>query len=225
MPDLFSPAPALPCHPPASPLRPELIPRTSWGSSLANLLTEASWRALKAPFLERTGGACLLCGVPPTGRRHDAHEIWRYHAPLQPATTGVQELLDIWPLCESCHRMFHLGLAFKQGQLGEMLARLAAMNGWGRHEAQAYYSRAAAEWAARGRYEWVLDLSAVIAFRLALRAGQDGWTVDAGGWLSRGGSRSWGNRTRILGTAYEIGATVRACEAPGGWYAQVRRAA
>lgn len=57
---------------------------SSWGSSLANLLTKPSWDAVRFPLIRARDNTCQLCEV-----RHgsmECHDIWAYlHAAGRPA--------------------------------------------------------------------------------------------------------------------------------------------
>lgn len=117
----------------------DLIPRTSWGASLANLLSKTSWDKLRHPLIDQCGRACQLCGDG-TLRSYDVHEIWSYQMPTPQEIKqayaqgslafGVQTLEGLMMLCPKCHACFHLGLANAKGRLGTVLSRLKVLNNW-----------------------------------------------------------------------------------------------
>ncbi len=147
----------------------DLIPQTSWGSSLANLLTGASWNALRRPLIAANHNVCELCG-----RQHDtldAHEVWSYEFPgaedwaqrHDPKLTvcGTQHLVGLMAICKTCHECFHTGLANARGRLDEVLERIAGLNNWSMEEAIEYYKATGTRWERASEIHWILDLSRV----------------------------------------------------------------
>lgn len=143
----------------------DLIPQTSWGANLCNMLTAASWDALRQGAFALTGSRCEICGVR---QGLECHEEWEYHEPngLEKVpegymALGVQRLVRLMPLCDDCHETYHLGFAYARGRLAERLQRIAAFNRWSQHEVDAYYDFIGARWKRRNQYMWALDVSAV----------------------------------------------------------------
>lgn len=146
------------------------IPVTSWGSSLANLLTKSSWDALRLPRIAKNHNICEVCGK--RKREMDVHEIWEYHLPedahkaAQLAEEGAvlfgrQKLVDIWPVCKPCHQSFHLGLASKNGRLESALERTRAINQWTDRYVEDYHRIVCERFLIHNEFFWALDLSAV----------------------------------------------------------------
>lgn len=172
----------------ASPILGDMIPQTSWGSSLANLLTKRGWDGLRLPHFAAVGGACEMCGARD---RLQGHELWSYYEPQ--ATTplpegqtyfGVQKLDRLIAVCESCHATHHLGKANVDGHLADTLERLAGINRWSDRDVEEYYAFVEERWERRSTFGWILDVRAVVP------------TIahDAGGDLSGEAlvvSRSW----------------------------------
>lgn len=142
----------------------DLIPQTSWGSSLANLLTKASWDRLRHPLIEANNGVCEVCGW-----RHetlDVHEMWDYEFPppeewAQRETVslfGRQILVGLIAVCKACHECFHPGLANVNGRLQEVLERLARINNWSIDEAREYDRVLCRRGQRAGEIFWLLDL-------------------------------------------------------------------
>ncbi|MCA3266825.1 MAG: hypothetical protein ING19_12230 [Azospirillum sp.] len=185
----FASAPAI------VPLRPHLIPSSSWGSSLANIA--ANWRDIKAPHIAARGGSCAVCGCVPVRRLPDCHEIWTYRMPEADAggikEPGLQTLIGLESVCEDCHEIFHLSLATARGR-GEIAAvRLAALNQWNAAELEAGLDTIMRSWERRSEIDWILDLSFLGDRPVVLKSD---WKATGDGWLTGG---RFGSRTRIVG--------------------------
>ncbi|MFK4132235.1 hypothetical protein ACI2KR_08070 [Pseudomonas luteola] len=145
----------------------DLIPFSSWGSSLANLLTRQSWNALRHPLINAHHHVCELCGDKRSSL--DVHEIWEYSYPpasemkktSQKAIFGIQKLKGLMAICNECHRCFHLGRELAQGTLGQTLERLAALNNWTGTEVDSYHATIEQRWEEANKLYWLLDLSDV----------------------------------------------------------------
>lgn len=161
----------------------DLIPRSEWYASLANLMVADSW--------DRLGSAawanqfvCYECGsLPPYGKRLDCHEVWWYNAHEVAGEDasgrpvyGVRRLRALRMLCPLCHEMQHLGNARRRGHFERAFARLGAVNriNWGGPpvgEAAAYSKEIHDKYKSRNRVavSWNLDLAAAAGIRLQLR--------------------------------------------------------
>ena len=147
----------------------DMIPITSWGSSLANLLTKRSWDMLRHPIIKDHHNVCELCGIK--FNVLDVHEIWSYHIPepeevrASPRDStrkmGVQRLEGLMAICVDCHRCFHLGKANVDGKLELAINRLAYLNHWTSSEAGDYYKLIGERWKALNGLDWIIDLSSI----------------------------------------------------------------
>jgi len=190
------------------PLCVDLIPSTSWGGSLANLLTASSWDKLRQPALSRTNGVCVVCGLAGgNGKAVHCHEVWEYHLPLA-GEIGAQKLVGILPVCKLCHEMFHLGRAAMEGRLDRALSRLAWANRWSAAEVDACHRYAGTKWRERSQRLWTLDLSMLGAeAKLSLKGGATGVRVDGEGNLRYESSQGAGV-TRLTGAPFTSGGVV-----------------
>jgi hypothetical protein len=147
----------------------DLIPHTSWGSSLANMLTKTSWDKLRLPLIEQNNNVCEVCGT--RHRSLDVHEVWSYAMPEQAkikeaqqtggVAFGVQTLEGLIAICKECHKIFHFGLANANGELEQVLSRLGAINGWSKQEVSTYYDLVADRYQQASSVYWGLDFSRV----------------------------------------------------------------
>lgn len=151
----------------------DMIPATSWGSSLSNLLTKASWDKLRQPLIARHHNICEVCGKQ--YKTLDVHEIWDYKDPTpeeieasnektrQEKTAyyaiGLQRLVGLVAICKSCHLCFHLGFARVQDRYQDTVDRLRAVNGWTQQEVEHYIREVEYRFEHRSKFLWALDLS------------------------------------------------------------------
>lgn len=146
----------------------DLIPDSSWGSNLANLLTKTSWDKLRNPIIERNNFVCELCGQQHT--QLDVHEVWSYDFPSDEdirtcpkgcTVYGTQKIKGLIAICKLCHLCFHLGFANVQDKLPQTLNRLAALNAWQPHETAIYHKAVMSRFKEASSFGWLLDLSAI----------------------------------------------------------------
>lgn len=139
----------------------DLIPQTSWGSSLANLLTLKQWNELRYPVIARNNGVCEFCGKR-VGKSLEVHEDWRYHLPVGQAPQGQeifgrQELVGLMGVCKDCHACFHLGLANVRGHLDKTLHRLRQINGWSAEQSSQYVEQVYQRHERLNEFHWYQD--------------------------------------------------------------------
>jgi len=157
----------------------DLIPPTSWGSSLANLLTKSSWDKIRHPLLDEVNRVCTVCG-----KQHstlDIHERWGYHFPVDDMKNldsvpegslifGVQRLEGFHAVCKSCHRCFHLGLANVRGELKEVQAIMKTVNQWSDEDMDRYMDVINERCETANQIHWALDLSYVSKYNLNVKS-------------------------------------------------------
>lgn len=145
----------------------DLIPHTSWGSSLSNMMTRGSWDKLRIPLIKKNSNVCQICGTHHSSL--DVHEIWSYALPGKEeiydaqksgaAAFGIQRLDGLMAICKECHKMFHLGLANANNELDSVLSRLAAVNGWSKEQVNKYFDLVGDRYEAASEAYWALDFS------------------------------------------------------------------
>jgi hypothetical protein len=163
------------------PILGDLIPDTSWGSSLANLLTAGCWDKLRQRTFALTGFRCEICG---SNHKLECHELWEYHEPLpeyaEKHACGVQRLIRLIGLCSACHETHHLGLAQVRGRFEFVRERITAYNRWSEEEFQRYFEFLIGRYERRLNCAWVLDVSCVADTEL-LVSGK--WKLQESGFL------------------------------------------
>jgi hypothetical protein len=143
----------------------DLIPSSSWGASLANILMPKEWKTLRQAAIDRAKNCCETCGVSGIKVTLEAHEMWSYEIIKEDPKIGVQKLNDIIALCKSCHLCFHLGFARLSGKEPQTLRRLKTLNNWTKQELDDYQKLVWQRWDIFSDYIWFLNV--------------DGWFKDA----------------------------------------------
>lgn len=143
-----------------TPMFRELIPATSWGSNLHNLLSKNDWQKLRSETFANASYRCEVCG---NSSNLECHELWKYYEPILryqgDIKIGVQELLELMALCPQCHEAHHLGFANTTGKLEKTLKHIAIVNNWGANEIDDYCEYISIAWKRRSQFLWMLDLS------------------------------------------------------------------
>jgi len=140
----------------------DLIPRNSWGASLANSLTPKSWDSVRKPFIEKYGNRCQICGrkgedLSKSIRDVDTHELWDYGHPNKKIKT--QKLLGFVAVCSSCHLMFHLGFASTIGKQEVTIKRMQRLEKLSDLEMKKRISTIFSKWESRSEHDWMVDIS------------------------------------------------------------------
>ncbi|MFZ3481771.1 hypothetical protein [Sphingomonas sp. 3-13AW] len=180
------------------PLLPDLIPSSSWGSSLANMLVPSSWGRLRHEALDRRARSCTVCG---SGVDLECHEIWEYAEPVDDRFYGLQQLKELASVCSKCHTMYHIGRERVRGTGAAAVERLRLVNRWSHEEASAGMTFLDERFIRRSRRMWALDLSVLAGTRLSVR---QNWRLQPDGWIEHVGE--FGTQaTRILGVLWHQG--------------------
>lgn len=139
----------------------ELIPSSSWGTNVRELLGQSKWDRVRRQVYERAGNRCELCGachVTLTGTRTsypvECHEVWEYDDERH-----VQRLVRMIALCPACHSVKHYGRTSKMGYARVAEAHLARVNGWTDREVTEHITEAKTQYEQRRAFPWELDLS------------------------------------------------------------------
>lgn len=169
----------------------ELIPHTSWGSSLANMLTKSSWDKLRHPVIQSYQNSCQVCGCYQDTL--DVHEIWSYRYlgdnEGKSLGWGVQHLDGLICVCKACHECFHLGYANVNNRLQIAIERLRKINGWSAVIGNRYYDIIADRWEESNKVKWILDFSGLEHPDGGLTISTI-WSFDAQGFLNKGENKT-----------------------------------
>lgn len=138
----------------------DLIPQSSWGASLANLLLGSHWQTFRERAIARAEHRCELCDATDAKQSLEAHEMWSYQLPTSMSTKkfGIQKLDDVIAVCKQCHLCFHLGYAQVRGMEDVALRRLKALNKWSDAQLDAYQGAVWTRWQTFSNFSWALDL-------------------------------------------------------------------
>lgn len=188
-----------------TPLPIELIPSTSWGASLANLLQATTWNEIRRSVIEHYGGHCQVCGHLKNGASVEVHEVWDYHMDRKVDGMRVQKLVGLMSLCKACHLSMHLGFSRMRGREDTAAYRLADINGWSMAEFEQVENWIWANYEIRSRSRWALDVSLVASTR-PLVIDKSKWTLGSAGDLIPLDPDEVRSTTRLLGVEYKLGA-------------------
>ena len=192
-------------------IRPDMIPSSSWGSNLCNLLTRESWNKIRQPVFRRTEGLCFVCGVRPD--RPECHELWAYSRPpfcAPIAAFGVQRLIGLVGVCQQCHEIFHPGRANAEGKADQAMKRMMATNRWSDYEFAKWLLGAQRISSLRSIGPWKLDLELVSGGGQLVIDEERGWSLRDDGFMARAPRQQDGVHydeavTELLGVSYSIG--------------------
>ncbi len=159
------------------PMQIEPIPSTSWGSTLANLLTKTAWDRLRLRATHHFAHLCQICGEG-SHNAIEVHELWTYEMPKRRWDPGVQRLVGLLSVCGRCHRCFHPGFASLMGRGAEAVERIGLVNRWTRAETEDYLEWASAVWRQRSEVPWSLDLGFIDGEELVVSSANWGQMED-----------------------------------------------
>jgi hypothetical protein len=136
-------------------LNAELVPKTAWNQSLANLLPRKVWTGIRENHIANNGKKCEICGE--TDAIFNLHEIWNYDE-----INLVQKLDGFILLCKMCHHVKHIGLAgilADEGKLDydKLVKHFCSVNGCSEEEFKNHVKDAFAVWRKRSLYPWKQD--------------------------------------------------------------------
>lgn len=132
----------------------ELVPETSWFTNVRSLVPTAEWDRIRKKAYTAAGYQCEICGGVGPKWPVECHEIWDYDDEAH-----TQTLRGLIALCPSCHHVKHIGLAGVLGRGDQAKRHLASVNGWTLKQANNYIKAAFAQWTARSKHEWDVDVS------------------------------------------------------------------
>jgi hypothetical protein len=182
------------------PILGDLIPDTSWGSSLANLPTAGCWDKLRQRTFALTGFRCEICR---SNHNLECHELWEYHEPLpeyaEKHACSVQRLIRLIGLCSACHETHHPGSAQVRGRFEFVRERITAYNRWSEEEFQRYFEFLIGRYERRSNCAWVLEPSCVADTQLLI-SGK--WRLQDNGFLCCA-THTGDSETMVLGASWQ----------------------
>lgn len=145
-------------------IRADMLPPSTHGSNIRDLVTKGEWKRLRDSTCEAAGNRCEICGAASdgTGRRArylECHEKWIFER--ADGDRYVQRLERLIALCKDCHFVQHSGRAHVIGLEDKVIAHLRRLNRWTEQQALADFRRAVDRCVRLDQYPWDLDLSAL----------------------------------------------------------------
>jgi len=132
----------------------ELVPATTWGANLRQVLPKSQWDILRKRCYRRARYKCEICSGKGPKHPVECHEIWHYDDRHK-----IQRLDGLIALCPSCHEVKHIGRAHIVGRGPQAKQHLQKINDWSTTQASQYIEHAFTEWEKRSNHQWQLDLS------------------------------------------------------------------
>lgn len=131
-----------------------MIPSEQHGKNLRAMLTKVEWDTLRIQCYIKANYRCELCNGK--GKEHpvECHEDWEYNL-----NKGIQKLRALQAVCPMCHKVIHIGRAFKTGFGDEALRHHRKVNKIRMKTQQRVIDRAKFEWLKREEIEFDLDIS------------------------------------------------------------------
>jgi hypothetical protein len=129
----------------------ELVPASSWGQSLRNILPRKVWREIRQEVFKKSEYKCAICK---STTNLECHEVWDYDD-----TKHIQKLHGFLALCKSCHSVKHIGYAtLKEKNIylntGTLANHFMKVNKCDRVTFNRHYKKAMDLWWERSRFEW-----------------------------------------------------------------------
>jgi hypothetical protein len=147
----------------------ELVPTTSWGSSLAKNLPPAFWQQLRQACLDAANNQCEICGA------HDgtleAHEIWSYDD-----AAFTQTLVRHIALCKPCHMVKHMARSSKvctDEQFAALVEHFLQVNGCTRDDFERHAREVNEQMKARSQHDWTVVLPPEIEAKLQRESNEE----------------------------------------------------
>ena len=132
----------------------ELVPSTTWGANLRQVLPKKHWDILRRQCYRKARYRCEICAGKGPKHPVECHEIWQYDDQQK-----IQRLAGLIALCPKCHEVKHLGRAHIVGKGEQAQQHLQQVNGWSRAETSQYISTVFTTWEERSTHQWQLDIS------------------------------------------------------------------
>lgn len=180
------------------PLHVDMIPSSSWGASLSNLLTPDCWKQIRRVAFRRARYVCEICGQ--INGPVECHELWAFDDQRTVDGWNTQRLQSLLCLCHDCHEMFHPGLANINGRGQEVAERMMTINAWTDEEHGIAVNHMNRKFEQRSRKAWMLDLSilpgdTILAIKPGWRAGPTAEVLE---------NRERNSRTKIAGVRFRL---------------------
>jgi hypothetical protein len=128
-----------------------MIPASSWGQSLKNILPAELWRKVRQEVLAKSKYKCTICG---SRSNLECHEVWKYNDAAR-----TQKLCGFLALCKACHAVKHIGYAtLTEGEyrsdINTLVKHFMKVNKCDRLTFEKHYKKAVKIWHQRSRFEW-----------------------------------------------------------------------
>ena len=105
-------------------LRPEIltqsnIPKPLHGLNPRTIMGKEKWDRIRFKAQKKTDYHCIACGIHKTNAKYhpwlEGHECWKMDY-----ESGICEVIEIVPLCHSCHQFIHSGMLHSTQHFGNV---------------------------------------------------------------------------------------------------------
>ena len=139
-------------------LEMEMVPKSTWGQSLANILPRPVWDTIRREVYSSSNYCCSACGD--MSSRLNCHEVWDFNDKKR-----LQILAGFQCLCEDCHRIKHWGrtsLLISKGELPkrkeeELIKHFCQVNRCKKTTFTAHSRKVHSLWAGRSKVKYTVD--------------------------------------------------------------------
>ncbi len=100
----------------------EVLPSGAWNNNLRTLFSKKAWDFIREDAYARAHGKCSICKRKVN--RLEAHERWEFSK-----EAGVQKLVDVIAVCNSCHSVIHIGRTQLIGYEDRAIKHFQKVNG------------------------------------------------------------------------------------------------
>lgn len=137
----------------------ELLPESSWGKNLRDVLSPYNWQKLSQQVQKAADFTCDICGRVKGGgeiTRLNCHELWDYDLENE-----VQRLVGFQALCFECHCVKHIGYTYSDGWIDKerIINHFLRVNGATYEEFKKHENEAFDLWTDRSQIKWKIDFS------------------------------------------------------------------
>lgn len=136
----------------------ELLPETSWGKNLRDVITPYKWQKLSQQIQKESDFTCEICNrrKGEVITRLNCHEVWEYN---QNDKGNTQKLIKLQTLCFECHCVKHMGFTRSQNWIDEdnIIQHFLKTNNVSKEMYEKHFVEASKLYRERSKIEWEID--------------------------------------------------------------------
>jgi hypothetical protein len=137
----------------------DMLPKSTWGKNLRELLTEECWNSVKKKTYAIAQYRCEICSGRGMSHPVECHERWDFNV-----KTKTQTLTKTIALCPKCHTATHFGFATMIGKQQEAKNHLMNVNNWTRIQVEEHINESIKNLKELEKTIWTLDARWILDF-------------------------------------------------------------